>query len=62
MGSGTRRTGVRALYIAALLLPDSRNPINKPIVVHRRLVMNAETEVVESIADWTSGKFGEIAN
>jgi redox-sensitive bicupin YhaK (pirin superfamily) len=62
VGYGTRRKGVGALRIAALLLLARRTRINELIVVHGRFVMNTETEVVEAVADLTSGKFGVIAH
>jgi hypothetical protein len=50
------------MRIAALLLLLSGKPINEPSVVRGPFVMNTEAEVVEAIANFNSGKFGEIAH
>lgn len=45
----------------ATLLLLSGAPIDEPVVMHGPFVMNTAEEISQAIADFRSGRFGEIA-
>jgi redox-sensitive bicupin YhaK (pirin superfamily) len=44
----------------ALVLVLSGEPIEEPVVGHGPFVMNSESEIVQAIEDFNSGRFGQI--
>lgn len=46
----------------AVVLILSGEPINEPIATQGPFVMNTRTEIMQAIEDFTTGKFGELAD
>ncbi len=46
----------------AIVLLLSGDPINEPVVGHGPFVMNTQQEIMDTMEDYKSGKFGQIAS